>query len=516
MLNSNLASFFYGPTAPRENKELYALWRDVDHAWSRSPFAEIDLHRLAVEIAQRACERWDKPPPPRLMEALVDVTEDLLAWEAIGPVEVDWDTVRTDALAAQRVRRMLKRRRQWLRKPNALVDELGRSLGEALEPLMASAPSGSSEGAAPFDLTLIECSGHAAQAIERLMRAPYDVRCLEFGLFDRVKEVVERNLARASGLAPGADLRTQTKRLVMPTAARSRAPADLANTYLAGTPFERLTTLPVPFSIPTEARFEHAHIVGGTGHGKTQLLQRLIFDDLLAARHTRRAVVVIDSQGDLIGKLRRLEMFSPDVADSLTDRLVVIDPADVEYPASLNLFDIRLDRLAAYRPVDQERVLNGVVELYETFFGDLLGAELTQKQGVIFKYLARLMLKIPGATIHTLMQLMEDAKPYGRYMAELEGSARHFFEREFFDSSFSATKKQILKRLWGVLSTPAFERMFSQPHNKLDLFQALQDGKIILVSTAKDLLKQEGSQLFGRFFIAMITQAALERSFVAN
>ena len=45
--------------------------------------------------------------------------------------------------------------------------------------------------------------------------------------------------------------------------------------------------------------------------------------------------------------------------------------------------------------MDRERVLNGVIELYEVFFGALLGAELTQKQGVIFKYLARLMLTIP-------------------------------------------------------------------------------------------------------------------------
>ena len=58
--------------------------------------------------------------------------------------------------------------------------------------------------------------------------------------------------------------------------------------------------------------------------------------------------------------------------------------------------------------------------------------------------------------------------------------------------------------------------MFTQPKNKLDLFEAMNDGKIILVSTAKDLLKREGSQLLGRFFIAMIAQAALERSTLAE
>jgi hypothetical protein len=66
--------------------------------------------------------------------------------------------------------------------------------------------------------------------------------------------------------------------------------------------------------------------------------------------------------------------------------------------------------------------------------------------------------------------------------------------------------------LWGILSTPAFERMFAQTDNKLDLFEATNAGKIVFISTAKDLLKRDGSALFGRFFIAMLAQAALERS----
>ena len=35
-----------------------------------------------------------------------------------------------------------------------------------------------------------------------------------------------------------------------------------------------------PLVLPLSARFEHTHIVGGSGHGKTQLLQQLILYDL--------------------------------------------------------------------------------------------------------------------------------------------------------------------------------------------------------------------------------------------
>src|SRR3954463_4467570 len=50
--------------------------------------------------------------------------------------------------------------------------------------------------------------------------------------------------------------------------------------------------------------------------------------------------------------------------------------------------------------------------------------------------------------------------------------------------------------------------------NKIDLYEAMNRGSIILINTAKDLLKQDGCEIFGRFFIAMIAQAAQERAVI--
>ena len=209
-------------------------------------------------------------------------------------------------------------------------------------------------------------------------------------------------------------------------------------------------------------------------------------------------------------RLSRLQAFCSYEDNSLFDSFCLIDPNDIDYPVSLNIFDINRERIEKYGKAEREKILNGTIELYENFFGSLLGAELTQKQGVIFKYLARLMLEIPDANIHTLRDLMDDAEPFIPYMEKLKGSARYFFEREFFDRLFSATKKQISKRLWGVLATPSFERMFAQPRNKVDMFELLNRGSVILINTAKDLLKQDGCELFGRFFLSMISQAAMD------
>jgi hypothetical protein len=282
--------------------------------------------------------------------------------------------------------------------------------------------------------------------------------------------------------------------------------------YLGGTPLVPLFDQTLDFTIRTESRFEHHHIVAGSGHGKTQTLQYLIAHDLEAIALGNRTVIVLDSQGDLIRNIANLAVFAP--GGALHDRIVIIDPSDVEWPVSLNLFDVGMERLSGYTPLERERLTNSILELYDFVLGTLLSAEMTQKQNVIFRYVTRLMLHVPNATIHTLRELMEpdSQKKFAAEIATLTGTAKQFFEIEFASKEFEQTKKQVLRRLWGILENQTFERMFAHPRSKLDLFAEMNAGKVILINTAKDLLKEQGTEIFGRFFIAMIAQAAQERA----
>lgn len=516
---NNLTNWLGGGVRGRELQETRARWAEVEALWRASPLGETPVDDLAIDLVKGVIRASDRVPALPVLIAAADAAEGVLRGEDLIALEADWPVIEADAAVAVEVRKLLVRRRRWAGDFERMFGLVRGRLSEGFLRLFQTLPEGcftawDTEGGDALGVPLIELLDQPAEAVERFVMLPYDDEPLRLELFERLRVRLITNMLVASGFSPEADPHAVSDRLVVPTRQKGKTPSELVELYLAGTPFADLLDLPVPFRVPDEMRFEHCHIVGGTGHGKTQLLQRLIHDDLVKAAEDGRSVVVIDSQGDLIQKLLRLELLSPDAEGSLADRLVLVDPADIEFPAALNLFDAHLERTEEYSALDRERVLNGVVELYETFFGAMLGAELTQKQGVIFRYLARLMITIPGATIHTLMQVMEDGAPFKPYMGRLQGSARHFFATEFFAPSFAATKKQILRRLWGVLSTPAFERMFLQRDNKLDLYAAMNAGKIVLVSTAKDLLKSDGSALLGRFFIAMIAQAALERSVI--
>lgn len=516
---SNLKNLLFGGTREREMRDTRQQWEEAQAWWRASRLGKGELSELASELMLRASERAERPAAAILVEVACAI-ETLLRAESIGDIEPCWDRIDGDMAVAVEFRQVCARRRHWSQSFDEYFGAFSRIVLETVEAVFSILPESCFTGSweewqnrsDTFEVVLLDLLDDPAAIIDRLFMLPYDNDSFRLDLFNQLRELCASNLLVASGFRPDTNIREVEHKLVRAPNQKNKTGAELAELYLSGSPLRDLLELPVPFRIPEEVRYEHCHVVGGTGHGKTQLMQKMIHADLLASVEDGRSVIVIDSQGDLINKLSRLDLFSPDRPDSLADRLILIDPADVEYPAALNLFDTHLDRARAYSPADRERILNGVIELYELFFGAFLGAELTQKQGIIFKYLARLMLAIPDATIHTLMRIMEDGKPFKPYMDQLDGSARYFFETEFFHPSFAATKKQVLRRLWGVLSTPAFERMFTQKRNKLDLFEAMNEGKIILVSTAKDLLKKEGSQLLGRFIIAMIAQAALERS----
>jgi len=412
--------------------------------------------------------------------------------------------------------------RDQLNEQRKLVDDFPKVRGlliEAfvgfLDPIYTACPmllqdlGEQSDISVPTDL--IHSLGNVGKVTDIILATAFDEELDQAGLLLRIADKLERNLVAASGGNP-ADPKSFNKAPKSPIKSDIKDPGDLVATYLSQTPLLDFFRQKIDFVIPTASRFEHHHIVAGSGHGKTQTLQYLIGKDLDAVAKGKRSVIVIDSQGDLIRNISNLAEFAP--GGPLHDRIVIIDPTDVEYPVSLNLFDVGIERLQGYAPLERERLTNSILELYDFVLGTLLSAEMTQKQNVIFRYVTRLMLHIPNATIHTLRELMEPNSQvkFAGDIAKLSGTAKHFFETEFSSREFEQTKKQVLRRLWGILENQTFERMFSHPRSKLDLFAEMNAGKIILINTAKDLLKEQGSQIFGRFFIAMIAQAAQERA----
>lgn len=502
-----------------DRAELRRLCKEHSRAWKAFPHASDDDRELLARAIVRAASQ-SLPDASPLAAQLVDVVSDLLKTEpSYQPFSLPDDISTLSPLQIGELVTDLRHRIRFLgdeeiskRAPVALWQVLAHLLDRlpdsAIEAADTDMPFLLVDAAALVDKPHELMSGILSHL---LVNEAID----ENSLFLPLRRQLYRNCLEASGVVIDPDIplfANDTDKVVQATDCKDEPAIEVAERYFAHTAILDLLTLSVPFVIPDRVRFEHMHILAGTGHGKTQTLQHLIVSDLLRPADEVPSMVVLDSQGDMLDVLKRSMLFDPTEAGSLADRVLIVDPSDVYFAPALNLFDIQSERLEAYDLRDREQVLAGIIEIYDYIFGGLLGAELTQKQAMTFRFLAQLMLAIPGSTIHTLRELLEDASPYLDVIASLPDTARSFFENHFFAKSYQATREQILRRLYGVLQNPSFERMFAHPHNRLDLFDVLNEGGIVLVNTAKDFLKSEASSIFGRYIIALTLKAAMERA----
>ena len=209
-------------------------------------------------------------------------TDELLEQEDIESFELDWEAVDRDAGVAVAARKMTTRRHHWAVEYDRLIGIVRRQLVGGFMAFVEALPEScfdrwETPDEAAFTVPLASLLDRPAETIERLILALYDDDVFRYDLFLRTRERLATNLLVASGFPPDTNIHEVSARLVMPTVHKSRDATALVELYLAGTPFADLLRLPVPFYVPDAMRFEHCHIVGGTGHGKTQLIQRLIF-----------------------------------------------------------------------------------------------------------------------------------------------------------------------------------------------------------------------------------------------
>lgn len=164
--------------------------------------------------------------------------------------------------------------------------------------------------------------------------------------------------------------------------------------------------------------------------GKTQTLGSLITYHL--TQKDPPALVVLNSTGALVGKVQTLALFNQE----LKDRLLIIDPEHDPVPA-LNMFDVSSPRMQGYSVSMRESIETEIVALFNYIFTSAQN-DLTSRQGTVFSYVVRLVLSIPNATVHTLLDVLEE-EPKGGYAAskyrseieKLNSTARMFFKNQY-------------------------------------------------------------------------------------
>jgi hypothetical protein len=494
-----------GPSAYVPFTRRFGSERDREFQETRELYARLKPHHDAQEfdttsLGRPIYRRFDHLPEA-VSEAVAYALYDLLAPERylfdLPPPEVE----RMSMEEFVEYRNLLLHKQYFL----ANRDRLLAAITETLEAVLAAALGGLPvmEEPTPFTIPLVYALPRPRELFDRIVQPFFAEELVEAGLFREAANQLITNLYAASGRIPD-----QNPRPPKP-ARESDLPLDaFVDTFFKGTPFVELLSAPVPLRLSREDRFSHMHILAGSGHGKTTLIERLIRHDI--ASDDPPSIVLIDPHSDLVRKLARSDL-------GIEDRILLLDPRDTAHPLAINPFAINRERFATYDETTREQVTAGVIQTLTYLWNGLTNLTLTGKQDVFARYVIRLLLTIPevrgeNATILDMLKLMSDPTQYADVIEELPDIPQEFFRTDFQLRTFDGTKEQVRYRIQAIIENPTLARLFTSPETKVDFYQELNRGAVILIDSAKDFLKPEASAIFSKLIISLILQAVYERA----
>lgn len=265
-----------------------------------------------------------------------------------------------------------------------------------------------------------------------------------------------------------------------------------------------------PVCLPDDDRRRHVYVVGQTGTGKTTLLETMILHDMEAGH----GLCVLDPHGDLfqrlLGKIPRHRM----------DDVIVVDPADTEFPVGINLLECRT-------PEQRYFVAQEVSEIITRLMEDEYGVQAGSMMGPVFHQHVRMNLLLvmsnpddPGTLIEFYNIFQEDdfwrrwtplrwEEPMLKRWTE---EVLPFQEYTHVGSDRLSLGDWVASKFTGLVFDPKLRYIFGQKRSTFDLREAMDGGRIVLVNLSKGLLGIPNARFFGMVFLSKLYAAAMERA----
>lgn len=275
-----------------------------------------------------------------------------------------------------------------------------------------------------------------------------------------------------------------------------RYPGDL----ILGTQVRPGQLLRTPFILRRQIRPEHITLLGKTGTGKTSLLQAFCEQDIRAGH----GFVFFDLHGQVTpALLARIAIEEKRRGIDLSERLVLIDPANPSWSIGINVLEAETSQRRFVRIIELVEVLRARWRL------DSFGARTEE---LLRNCL--LVLMDCGLTLLELEPLLSDSAFRKQCLASIEPtSARFYFEQRFdpLSAPFRAViAEPVLNKITAFSNDPHVRHIVGQAVSTLSWSDILEENRWVIVNLDKGrlgeqsltlgslLLTQLKSSLFGR------------------
>lgn len=259
-----------------------------------------------------------------------------------------------------------------------------------------------------------------------------------------------------------------------------------------------------PIGLTEIERQRHLYIIGGTGNGKTTMLQYQIIQDI----KSDKGLAVIDPHGDMAETLLR------HIPESRIKDVVYFNPDDLEYPIGLNLLELTEGLSGNELLREKDIITESVISVFRKIFSD------EDSGGHRIEYILRntiqTALTVKNATLFTVFDLLNDSKYRKEITKNLEDkNLVNFWKNELGKAGDMQKVKMvagITAKIGRFLFSASARQILEQPKSTINFDDIINSGKILICNFSKGLIGEDTSELFGITVLAKLQLASLRRA----
>lgn len=249
--------------------------------------------------------------------------------------------------------------------------------------------------------------------------------------------------------------------------------------------------------IQDEDRFRHFYCIWQTGTGKTTALLVMAKDDLANGRW----FCFIDPHGDFCEKL--LEHFPKERIDDL----IYFNVADFNNPIWFNVLQWETQE-------ERDVIISDLIDMFVSMYGhEIFGPRIQD----YFRNACYCLMEQPdGGTISEIVRLFVDPAFNKIKVSNVKNPIVRWRWDKTYNSMWDREKAEMIPYFQAKFSpftdSGIVRNIVGQPQSSFNMFDIMQQKKVLIVNLSKWLLGEENSKLIGRFISTQIKVNTLKRA----
>ncbi len=250
----------------------------------------------------------------------------------------------------------------------------------------------------------------------------------------------------------------------------------------------------VKFGIKKDDRRRHVYLIGKTGSGKTALMQNMAIQDI----QNGQGIGFIDPHGEAAEELLNY------IPSHRINDVVYFNPGDMNFPVAFNVME-----KVSFE--NRHLVASGLLAVFKKIWPDVWSARMEY----ILNNTILALLEYPGSTLLGVNRMLGDTEYRQKVVDKITDPViKSFWTNEFarysqrYETEATAA---IQNKIGQFISAPLVRNIIGQVQSSINMREAMDDKKILIINLSKGKIGEDVSLLLGGLLITKLQLAAMSR-----